>query len=95
MTKINKYRDEGYMRLVEKLKDYENQYMFIRWATGGEYGKLVYAGDDFIEFEVINVDTMEYSETVLINSSLILEVCVGGFDVGRILAEMSSKISLD
>ena len=25
------------MRLVEKLKEYENQYMFIRWATGGEY----------------------------------------------------------
>ena len=27
------------MRLVEKLKEYENQYMFIRWATGGGEGK--------------------------------------------------------
>ena len=40
------------MRLIEKLKEYENQYMFIKWATGGEYGKLVYAGDDFIEFNI-------------------------------------------
>lgn len=83
------------MRLVEKLKEYENQYMFIRWATGGEYGKLVYAGEDFIEFNIINVDTMEYSETVLINSPLILEVAIGGFDIARIVAEVSSKISME
>lgn len=95
MTKIYVIGNEDYMRLVEKLKEFENQYMFIRWATGGEYGKLVYAGDDFIEFDVINVDTMEYSETVLIHSPLILEVCIGGSDVARILAEMSSKISME
>ena len=83
------------MRLVEKLKEYENQYMCIRWATGGEYGKLIYAGTDFIEFNVINVDTMEYSETVLIHSPLILEVSIGGSDVARIVAELSSKISMD
>lgn len=83
------------MRLIEKLKEFENQYMFIRWATGGEYGKLVYAGEDFVEFEIIDVETMEYSETVLIHSPLILEVCIGGADVARILAEISSKISLD
>ena len=81
------------MRLVEKLKEYENQYMFIRWATGGEYGKLVYAGDDFIEFDTINVDSMEYSETVLIHAPLILEVSIGGTDIARILAEVSSKIT--
>lgn len=81
------------MRLVEKLKDYENQYMFIRWATGGEYGKLVYAGEDFIEFDTINVDSMEYSETVLIHAPLILEVSIGGTDIARILAEVSSKIT--
>lgn len=81
------------MRLVEKLKEYENQYMFIRWATGGEYGKLVYAGDDFIEFDTINIDTMEYSETILIHAPLILEVSIGGTDIARILAEVSSKIT--
>ena len=83
------------MRLTEKLKELENQYMFIRWATGGEYGKLVYAGEDFIEFNIIDVDTMEYGETVLIHSPLILEVALGGSDIARILAEVSSKISLE
>ncbi|MBQ8167987.1 hypothetical protein IJZ97_01035 [bacterium] len=81
------------MRLIEKLKELENQYMFIRWATGGEYGKLVYAGDDFIEFNIVDVDTMEYSETILIHAPLILEVCIGGADVARILAEVSSRIT--
>ena len=83
------------MRLVEKLKEYENQYMFIKWATGGEFGKLIYAGEDFIEFNVIDVDTMDYSETVLIHAPLILEVAIGGADVQRIVAEVSSKISID
>jgi len=83
------------MRLVEKLKEFENQYMFIKWATGGEYGKLIFAGEDFIEFNVIDVDTMEYSETVLIHAPLILEVAIGGADVQRIVAEVSSKISME
>lgn len=83
------------MRLIDKLKGFENQYMFVKWATGGEYGKLVYVGDDFIEFNIINVDTMEYSETVFIQASLILEVAIGGADVQRILAEVAAKMSLD
>ena len=83
------------MRLVEKLKEYENQYMFIKWATGSEYGKLIYAGDDFIEFNVIDVETMDYSETVLIHRPLILEVAIGGSDIQRIVAEVSSKISIE
>ena len=83
------------MRLIEKLKEYENQYMFIKWATGGEYGKLIYAGEDFIEFNVINVGTMDYSETVLIQGPLILEVAIGGADVQRIVAEVSSKLPLE
>ena len=80
------------MHLVEKLKELENNYMFIKWATGGEYGKLVFVGDDFVEFDVINIDTMEYSETILLYAPLILEVSLGGADVARILAEVSSKI---
>ena len=83
------------MRLIEKLKEFEQQYMFIRWATAGEYGKLVYAGDDFVEFDVINIDSMEYSETVFIHSPLILEIAIGGADISRIVAEMSSKVSID
>ena len=83
------------MRLTEKLKEYEKQFMFIRWVTGGEYGKLIYAGEDFIEFEIINTDSMDFSETVLIQSGLILEVCIGGCDIARIVAEISSKMSTD
>jgi len=80
------------MRLVQKLKQFERQYMFIRWATAEEYGKLKYVGSDFIEFEVINVDTMEYMETVLINNQLILEVMIGGADIARIVAEFSASL---
>ncbi len=83
------------MRLIEKLKEFEQQYMFIRWATGNEYGKLTYAGDDFVEFDVIDVDSMEYSETIFIQSPLIMEVAIGGADISRIVAEMSSKIVLE
>lgn len=82
------------MKLVEKLKEYENQYLFIRWATGGEYGKLIYAGDDFIEFNVIDIETMNYKETMLIYAPLILEVSTGGADIARIIAEVSSKMSI-
>ena len=67
--------------------------MFLRWATGGEYGKLMYVGEDFVEFNIIDVDTMSYRETALIYAPLILEVSIGGADVARILAEVSSKMS--
>lgn len=81
------------MNLLEKLKEYENQYMFIRWATGGEYGKLITAGEDFIEFNVIDVETMAYKETMLIYAPLILEIAIGGADVARIIAEVSSQMT--
>lgn len=80
------------MRLLQKLKQFERQYMFLRWATAEEYGKLKYVGSDFVEFDVINIETMEYTETVLINSQLILEIVVGGADISRIVAEVSSKL---
>lgn len=80
------------MRLIQKLKQFERQYMFLRWATAEEYGKLKYVGADFIEFDVINIETMEYTETILINNQLILEVVIGGADIARIVAEVSSKL---
>lgn len=80
------------MRLIQKLKQFERQYMFLRWATAEEYGKLKYVGHDFVEFEVINVETMDYVETVLINTQLILEVVIGGPDISRIVAEISSQL---
>ena len=80
------------MKMLEKLKEYENQYIFMRWATGGEYGKLMFVGEDFVEFNIIDIDTMEYRETTIINSSLILEAIFGGPDIARIIAEISSML---
>lgn len=80
------------MRLIQKLKQFERHYMFLRWATAEEYGRLKYVGHDFVEFEIINIETMEYVETVLINSQLILEAMIGGADVARIIAEVSSRL---
>ena len=81
------------MRMLERLKEFEKQYMFLRWVSGNEYGKLEFVGDDFIEFSVVDVDSMEYRETLLINSQLILEVACGGADVSRIVAEISSQMT--
>lgn len=81
------------MKMLERLKDLEQQYVFLRWVTGNEYGKIEYVGEDFLEFSIIDVDTMEYSETILLNSQLILEITFGGSDVSRIIAERSSKLT--
>ena len=79
------------MKMLEKLKEYENQYVFMRWATGGEYGKIMFVGEDFVEFNIIDIDTMSYKETMVIYSPLILEVAIGGADIARIVAELSLK----
>ena len=80
------------MKLLNRLKIFEQKYVFLRWATGAEYGKITYVGEDYIEFQVIDVDTMEYRETTIINSGLILEVIFGGSDISRIVAEISSML---
>lgn len=81
------------MKLINRLKIFEQQYIFLRWATGAEYGKVISVGEDFIEFNIIDIDTMEYRETVIINSQLILEAIFGGPDISRIIAEISSMMS--
>lgn len=80
------------MNLINRLKIFEQQYVFLRWATGAEYGKVTYVGEDYIEFNVIDVDTMEYRETTIINANLILEAIFGGPDISRIVAEISSML---
>lgn len=77
------------MRLINRLKNLEQQYVFLRWATGNDYGRINYVGDDYIEFNIIDIDTMEYRETTIINAQLIFEIVFGGGDISRILAEMS------
>ena len=81
------------MKLINRMKIFEQQYVFLRWATGAEYGKVVYVGEDYIEFNILDVDSMEYRETVMINSQLILEVIYGGSDISRIVAEISSQLT--
>ena len=83
------------MKLVEKLKEFENNYIFLKWATGGEYGKLISVGEDFVEFNVIDIETMNYRETLLLYAPLILEVAIGGADLARILAEVSSQMPIN
>lgn len=80
------------MKLINRMKVFEQKYVFLRWATGAEYGKITYVGEDYIEFNIIDVDTMEYRETVIINSQLILEAVFGGPDISRIVAEISSSL---
>lgn len=81
------------MRLINRLKVFEQKYVFLRWATGAEYGKIMYVGEDYIEFSIFDVDTMEYRETVMINSQLVLEVIFGGADISRLVAEISAMQS--
>ena len=83
------------MRMIQKLKGLERAVVFRRWATDGQFGRLKYVGDDFVEFEVLDTDSMEYTETVLINSQLILEVIVSGYEVARIIAEISVNLAVD
>ncbi len=80
------------MKLIHKLKQFEKQIVYLRWVTGGAYGKLQYIGEDFVEFQVLDTDEMEYVETVLINSQLILEMIAGSTDIARIVAEYSRKL---
>ena len=80
------------MNLLNRLKSFEHKYVFLRWATGAEYGKVVYVGEDYIEFNIVDVDTMEFRETVIINSKLVLEIIYGGADISRIVAEISSML---
>jgi len=80
------------MNIIQRLKQYERQMVFLRWGGSAEYGKINYVGSDFIEFQVLDLDTMEYTELIMINSQIILEVILEGSDISRILAEYSGSL---
>ena len=80
------------MRLVDKLKQFERQLVFMKWGNSEGYGKLNYVGFDFVEFEVFDTDELEYTDKIIINAQLILEVVVKGSDISRILAEYSASL---
>ena len=79
------------MRMIQKLKLFEQTVVFLRWATDAQFGKILYVGEDFIEFLALDPETMEYGDKILINSQLILEVVLSGYEVARLIAEMSAK----
>ena len=79
------------MRMIQKLKLFEQTVVFMRWATDAQFGKILYVGEDFIEFLVLNQETMEYDDKILINSQLILEVVLSGYEVAKLIAELSVK----
>ena len=81
------------MRMIQKLKMFEQTVVFLRWATAAEFGKILYVGEDFVEFLCLNPDTMEYGDKILINSQLILEVMLSGYELSRLLAELSVAVS--
>jgi len=82
------------MLLVQKLKQFERQIVFLKWASTAEFVKVKYVGKDFIEVDIINPETLEYEETVLINPDLILEVVISGIEIGRVIAGLSNKLEL-
>ena len=79
------------MRMIQKLKLFEQMVVFLRWATDAQFGKIMYVGEDFIEFLVLDPETMEYGDKILINSQLILEVVLSGYEVAKLIAELAIK----
>ena len=80
------------MRMIQKLKALEKAIVFLRWATDADFGRIKYVGEDFVEFEVLDPDTMEFKESFLINSQLILEVMISGLELSRLVAEVSANL---
>ena len=80
------------MRLVDKLKLFERQLVFMKWGSSESYGKINYVGSDFVEFEIFDTDTLEYTDKLLINAQLILEVVIKGSDIARMIAEYSASL---
>ena len=79
--------------MIQKLKLFEQTVVFMRWATDAQFGKITYVGDDFVEFLVLDADSMEYGDKILINSQLILEVMVSGYEISRLIAEISARVN--
>lgn len=80
------------MRLIHKLKAFERAIVYLRWATDEEFGRIKYVGEDFIEFEILDMDEMQFSDCILINSQLILEVVISGFEISKVIAEVSAGL---
>ncbi len=79
--------------MIQKLKALEKAIVFLRWAADAEFGRIKYVGEDFIEFEVLDPETMEFKESFLINAQLILEVMISGYELSKLVAEVAVNLS--
>ena len=52
------------MRLVDKLKLFERQLVFMKWGTSEGYGRINYVGHDFLELEIFDTDELEYTDKI-------------------------------
>ena len=80
------------MNLIQKLKSFERKIVFMRWEETEEYGRIKYVGHDFIEFEIIDREDLDYYEVVLINPNLIIEVVIASPDLDRVVVEVCSNL---
>jgi len=80
------------MNLIQKLKAYERKIVFMRWEETEEYGRIKYVGRDFIEFEIIDREDLDYHEVILINPNLIIEVVIASPDLDRVVIEVCSNL---
>lgn len=80
------------MNLIQKLKSFERKIVFMRWEDNEEYGRIKYVGRDFIEFEIIDRDDLDYHEVVLVNPNLIFEVIIASPDLDRVVIEVCSNL---
>ncbi len=80
------------MYLSEKLKSLESKIVFMTWDTSAEYGKIKFVGHDYVEFDVIDRESLDYSKSILINPNMILEIVMGSTEVNRLIAAVSCKL---
>ena len=63
------------MKFKQRLEMFTGQYMFIKWVGGSEYVKLMNVGDDFYEFDVIDIENRLNVETLTCAFFVINCVC--------------------
>jgi len=80
------------MNLIQKLKSFERKIVFMKWDETEEYGRIKYVGQDFIEFQIIDRDDLDYHEVVLVNPNLVVEVVIASPELDRVVVEVCSNL---
>lgn len=80
------------MYLTQKLKSIEKQLVFMKWGNTADYGKIKYVGQDFIEFEVLDKETLEYNKAIIVNPNVVTEIVFQSPDINRVIAAISCNL---